>query len=579
MILELKPSDILYSQNSISKQFSCGIRYIGDTLDQLLINSSYIQRIPNMQVVERNGTLFSMDNRRLSVFKKAEEFGCFEKIDVIRTRKFNRNKFTTKNGGTSIRVRGDPGGNIWKTWSLVHIRDTHDHDDLNKSSLRVQGPPGSTISRYKTNTMTTSGYNCGNEDDTRNAFYTSSRYRTTETLFEDIDDRNNTLRSPDTDSYVHGSLKGTSYSKCVDEVMDKTCKLTCTSKFSRKVMDNGISGSTSAGTGDRSRDLNYDSGSRGDHGGEVQKTRSPMYKMYIRDKHDYDDLNKSSLRVQGPPGSTISRYKTNTMATSGNNDGNEDGTRNAFYTSSRYRTTKPLFEDIDDRNNTLRSQDTDSYVHGSLKGTSYSKCVDEAMDKTRSYVWEDSRKVMENEISGSSMHVTGTRSRDLNSDSGSRGDHGGETQKSCSPVNTRDKHDDNLNRISLRVQGPPVSTNSRYKTNTIVTSGNNDRNEDDTRNALYISSRFRTAKPLLEDTNNRNNTLISPDTDSCVLGSFNGSSNSKCVEERMDKARTFPRTTKYSRKAMENETSGSFSSVTGAESRDLNSGAGSRGDH
>jgi hypothetical protein len=61
--------DILYSQDSISKQFSCGIRYIGDTLDQLLIDSSYIQRIPNIQVVERNGTLFSMDNRRLWVFK------------------------------------------------------------------------------------------------------------------------------------------------------------------------------------------------------------------------------------------------------------------------------------------------------------------------------------------------------------------------------------------------------------------------------------------------------------------------------------------------------------------------------
>jgi hypothetical protein len=75
-MLELKPSDILYSQDSISNQFHCGIRYIGDTLDQLLIDSSYVQRIPNIQVVERNGTLFSMDNRRLWVFKKAEELTC-----------------------------------------------------------------------------------------------------------------------------------------------------------------------------------------------------------------------------------------------------------------------------------------------------------------------------------------------------------------------------------------------------------------------------------------------------------------------------------------------------------------------
>ena len=355
MILELKPSDILYSQDSICKQFSCGIRYIGDTLDQLLIDSSYIQRIPNIQVVERNGTLFSMDNRRLWVFKKAEEFGCFEKVAVIRTRKFNRNKFTTKNGGTSIRVRGDPGGNIWKIWSPVHIRDTHDHDDLNKSSLRVQGPPVRTNSGYKTNTIVTSGKNDRNEDNTRNAFYVSYRYRTAKPLLEDTNNRNNTLISPDTDSYVHGRLDCSSNSKCVEERMDKARSFPRASKYSRKVMEEETSGSFSSVTGAESRDLNSGSGSRGDHGGEIQKTRSPMYKMYIRDKHDYDDLNKSSLRVQGPPGCTINRYETNTMVTSGNNVGNEDGTKNTFYTSSRYRTTEILLKDIDNTNNTLRS--------------------------------------------------------------------------------------------------------------------------------------------------------------------------------------------------------------------------------
>jgi hypothetical protein len=305
-------------------------------------------------------------------------------------------------------------------------------------------------------------------------------------------------------------------------------------------MDNDIFGSSSAGTGDSSRDISYDSGSRGDDGGEIQKTRSPMYKMYTRDKHDYDDLNKSSVRVQGPPGSTVSRYKTNTMVTSGSNDGNEDGTKNAFYTSSRYRTTELLLEDTDNWNITSRSPDAYSYVHGSLKGRSNSKCVYEAMDKTPSYAWENPRKVMENEISssvftrtstvsrkvmdneisessspdltrtskfsrkvmdneisesssplltrtstvsrkvmdneifessspvftrtstvsrkamvkeisGSFSPVTGTRSLDLNFDSGSRGDRVGEIQKSWSPVSTRDKHDYNLNRSSLRV--------------------------------------------------------------------------------------------------------------------------------
>ena len=93
--------------------------------------------------------------------------------------------------------------------------------------------------------------------------------------------------------------------------------------------------------------------------------------------------------------------------------------RHAFYTSSCYRTTKPLLEDSDNRNNTLRSAGTDSHVHGSFKGHSNSKCVYEAMDKTRSYALENSRKVMDNEISGSFTPVTDSRSLVLNSDSGS----------------------------------------------------------------------------------------------------------------------------------------------------------------
>jgi hypothetical protein len=108
------------------------------------------------------------------------------------------------------------------------------------------------------------------------------------------------------------------------------------------------------------------------------------------------------------------------------------------------------------------------------------------MDKTPSYAWENPRKVMENEISessspvitrtskfsrkamvkemsGSFSPVTDARSRYLNFDSGSRGDRGGEIQKTWSPVSTRDKYNYNLNKRSIRVQGPPVSTISRSR--------------------------------------------------------------------------------------------------------------------
>ena len=134
-------------------------------------------------------------------------------------------------------------------------------------------------------------------------------------------------------------------------------------------------------------------------------------------------MNISSLRDQGSPGSTNSRYKNNRA--SGNNDRNEDDTRNLCYTISRWRTAEHILEDTDNRNNALISLDTDSHLHGS----SNSKCVDEDMDKTRSYVWENPREVKENEISGSFSPVTGARSRDIKFDSGSRGNQEGEMHK------------------------------------------------------------------------------------------------------------------------------------------------------
>ena len=69
--------------------------------------------------------------------------------------------------------------------------------------------------------------------------------------------------------------------------------------------------------------------------------------------------------------------------------------------------------------NTLRSPDTNSYVHRSLKGSSNCKCVDESLDKTRYFTRKDSKHVVENKTSGSLTPVTDSISRVLNSDSSS----------------------------------------------------------------------------------------------------------------------------------------------------------------
>ena len=57
------------------------------------------------------------DNRRLWLFRKAEEIVFLKLIYVNETYYIKDDKFTSENGGTSIRVRGrGPGGSLWRTW-------------------------------------------------------------------------------------------------------------------------------------------------------------------------------------------------------------------------------------------------------------------------------------------------------------------------------------------------------------------------------------------------------------------------------------------------------------------------------
>lgn len=58
--------------------------------------------------------MVTADNRRLWVFQQAETRGKIEEIYVSVTFYINFNKFTTENNGMSVRVRGDPGGYLWK---------------------------------------------------------------------------------------------------------------------------------------------------------------------------------------------------------------------------------------------------------------------------------------------------------------------------------------------------------------------------------------------------------------------------------------------------------------------------------
>ena len=99
--LILSPSEIRYSQNSIRGTFSCG-KDLDETVEHLLKGEITVDDIPKIGVAEKDGKYYSMDNRRLWVFKEYER-RCGTRVKVVCIRKsMNSSKFTTTNDGTSI---------------------------------------------------------------------------------------------------------------------------------------------------------------------------------------------------------------------------------------------------------------------------------------------------------------------------------------------------------------------------------------------------------------------------------------------------------------------------------------------
>ncbi|VDI80992.1 Hypothetical predicted protein [Mytilus galloprovincialis] len=137
--MKLRPSEIFFSQDSIAKNWGKHTRFnakfIGDTLDELLTKSISLTDIPKISAVMIDGEFVTCDNRRLWVFRKAEELGFLDYIEFnqVTPRQLNRNnKLTTYNGGKSIRIRsgGDPGGITWRTWKPYTFQE------VNKNTVR-----------------------------------------------------------------------------------------------------------------------------------------------------------------------------------------------------------------------------------------------------------------------------------------------------------------------------------------------------------------------------------------------------------------------------------------------------------
>ena len=117
--LNILPSKVFFSQESISNVFESNYAHvnvkIGETLDQLCNGEISVYEIPTIEVVEKDGKFYAADNRRLWVFRELEKLGKCKEIPVRVVENFKYgHKFTTRNGGTSVKVRGDPGGRSYQ---------------------------------------------------------------------------------------------------------------------------------------------------------------------------------------------------------------------------------------------------------------------------------------------------------------------------------------------------------------------------------------------------------------------------------------------------------------------------------
>ena len=107
----INPNTIRFSQDSASANFRPPYGSVDDFANGLMDGSIDPSTVSPIRIVEKDGGIYTLDNRRLYGFQQAyDQAGLdipYQKLDSIPSSQLY--KFTTQNNGTSILIRG--GGN------------------------------------------------------------------------------------------------------------------------------------------------------------------------------------------------------------------------------------------------------------------------------------------------------------------------------------------------------------------------------------------------------------------------------------------------------------------------------------
>ncbi|XP_056022114.1 uncharacterized protein LOC130054980 [Ostrea edulis] len=126
----INPSEIYYSQDSIKEKFFDG-QTIYSSLSECREKPYVINMIPTMRVCLKDGKWYTLDNRRLWVFKRLEAEGYISDVEVmiVSSSELTASKFTTNNGGTSVIIR-QPVNDSDEDDDFGYYNDTDSDGDL-----------------------------------------------------------------------------------------------------------------------------------------------------------------------------------------------------------------------------------------------------------------------------------------------------------------------------------------------------------------------------------------------------------------------------------------------------------------
>jgi len=103
---QLAPSKIRFTQDTISNKFRRNKGSVHEAIDKIRQKKMSVNDFPTIEVIKKDNKYYSLDNRRLYIFRVLEKEGLLRDVPITITgRSMPDKKFTTTNDGVTVKMR------------------------------------------------------------------------------------------------------------------------------------------------------------------------------------------------------------------------------------------------------------------------------------------------------------------------------------------------------------------------------------------------------------------------------------------------------------------------------------------